>query len=978
MKPHAMPPSVTSLDGEWLIAVDPGNEGRDREWFAGPVKAAKPTTVPWIIQDAFPGYHGVAWYWRDFEAPANPHRGGRFLLRFQAVDYLADVWLNGTHVGGHEGGETPFVLDVTEAVRLRKRNQLAVRVLNPTDEPVDGIVLNQTPHANKGIPCTAGASCNHGGIVDSVEIVVVPAVWIEDFFVRPDPKTGAIAVCVNVRNTRDGPARVRLELAVAPAANGETLGIAREDDELPSGDTLLEKRLQVEAPRLWELNDPYLYRVTARVRAGRSGSFDERSVRCGFRDFRFEDGYFRLNGRRLFLRSSHTLNHTPVGQRVPHDKDLLRRDLLNVKVMGCNAIRFIAGMATGYQLELCDEIGLMVLEEHSAGWLLEDSPEMAERYDTSITEMIRRDRNHASVVGWGLLNETEDGPVFRRAVGLLPAVRALDASRMVLLGSGRWDGRLSIGSISNPGSDVWEHLLGGEDPGAAATKRIVGIPADRTSYPGGYCEGVGDVHVYPRVPHYPETIEFIRALGRGTKPVYLSEYGIGSAVDLWRLTRHFERLGKDGAEDAQFYRDKLDRFMADWERWRLAECFARPEDFFAACVRKMAGQRTLGLNAIRSNPGIVGYGVTGTMDQALTGEGLTTTFRELKPGTVDAMFEGFAPLRWCLFVEPANVYSGTAVRLEAVLANEDVLAPGVYPARVQVVGQDGTRVFERALTVTVRDGEPPLAMPVFEEDVMIEGASGRYRFLATLERGGAPTGGETEFFISDPAAMPRVDAQVALWGDDPELSGWLGAHGIRVRPYASGEPTAREVILVSGKPAAPGGAGEWMELTTRIGRGATAVFLSPEVFAKGDVPLGWLPLAGKGELLEIVGWLYLKDEWAKRHPIFDGLPSGGLMDYTFYRDLIPDTVFSGQDPPAEAVAGAIKASQDYESGLLVSVHGLGAGRFFLNTLRIRENLGSHPGAERLLRNMLCYAARDMEEPLALLPDGYDAQMGRMR
>jgi hypothetical protein len=98
------------------------------------------------------------------------------------------------------------------------------------------------------------------------------------------------------------------------------------------------------------------------------------------------------------------------------------------------------------------------------------------------------------------------------------------------------------------------------------------------------------------------------------------------------------------------------------------------------------------------------------------------------------------------------------------------------------------------------------------------------------------------------------------------------------------------------------------------------------------------------------------NEWAKRHPIFDGLPSGGLMDYTFYREIIPDTVPAGQDPPAEAVAGAIKASQDYSSGLMLAVYKSGAGRFILNTLRIRENLGSHPVAERLLRNLLNYTA----------------------
>ncbi|MBM3888432.1 MAG: glycoside hydrolase family 2, partial [Verrucomicrobia bacterium] len=183
--------TIVSLDGDgWRIATDPKNEGREAKWFAALREEAKPTKVPWIIQDAFPGYHGVAWYWREFAAPKNPHAGGRCLLRFWAVDYLAEVWLNGTRVGGHEGGESPFVLDVTETIRAGGKNLLAVRVLNPTNEPIDGIVLGETPHRNKVIPYRAGASYNHGGIVDSVEFLVVPVVRVEDLFARPDTATG--------------------------------------------------------------------------------------------------------------------------------------------------------------------------------------------------------------------------------------------------------------------------------------------------------------------------------------------------------------------------------------------------------------------------------------------------------------------------------------------------------------------------------------------------------------------------------------------------------------------------------------------------------------------------------------------------------------------------------------------------------------------------------------------------------------------
>jgi hypothetical protein len=112
-------------------------------------------------------------------------------------------------------------------------------------------------------------------------------------------------------------------------------------------------------------------------------------------------------------------------------------------------------------------------------------------------------------------------------------------------------------------------------------------------------------------------------------------------VDLIRATRHYEQVRAEHAMDAQFYRAQLERFFEDWKRWRLEEAFARPEDFFTESNARRAGQRLLGLNAIRSNPGPVGYSLTGTVDQGMTGEGCWTTFRELKSGTSDALFDGW-------------------------------------------------------------------------------------------------------------------------------------------------------------------------------------------------------------------------------------------------------------------------------------------------------------------------------------------------
>lgn len=1135
-------PTVISLDGrEWLLATDPTNIGRQQEWYGTPRPEAKPTKVPWIIQDSFPGYHGVAWYWRNFTAPANPHEG-RCLLRFWAVDYKADVWLNGVYVGGHEGGETPFTLDVTDAIKLNMPNQIAVRVLNPTYEPIDGIVLDQTPHRNKVIPYHAGSSYNHGGIVDSVELLGVPPVRIDDLFARPETSTGKIRVQVQVRNSGHSATASQLRFTVAPAASGETLQHIVLDRKLPLGDTIVHADLRIAEPRLWDLNEPNLYRVTARVQREDSPDFDERSVRCGFRDFTFEQGYFRLNGRRLFLRCSHTGNHCPVGLQLPPDPDMLRRDLLNVKVMGFNAIRFIAGMATRYQLDLCDEIGLLVYEEPYGSWCLADSPQMAPRYDQGLDEMILRDRNHPSVVIWGLLNETNDGPVFRHAVSALPRVRELDDSRMVMLNSGRWDRR---GKEELVGLQIWsmpeatdpnvtrnsqKYPLSGQGitwqpgqlalhPGPNGESSVVrwtcpgegthtiegafaGI-AQRTTtdvhvlhngrsvhngwinvegqgnqsifseslpltqgdtldfvvgfgngFYGGdttalsvrirspegtvadvarefsvadnangnwqygvlapgpspdistlklYCLGktlggespvgslsnpesnvwedvLADKHPYQRVPHTASVIHTLRTINSGKTPLFISEYGVGSGVDLWRVTRHYERLGKEHVEDAQFYRDKLDRFLGDWQVWNMGECFVTPQEFFAQSIQQMAAERLFGMNALRANPNLVAYSLTGTVDQGMSGEGLFTTFRELKPGTTDALFEALAPLRLCLFTEPLNLYRGERVKLEVVLANEDALAPGKYPVRLQVVGPEMERILDRDVTVTIPAGddasEPPLAASLFCEELPVDGPAGKYRFLATMQRGGAPTGGEAPFFVADPVEMPHVGAEVALWGEDPQLATWLTDRGICTRSFSSEASATRQLILVSSK-AAVGGAEAWRTLVRQIARGSAVVFLSPDVFRRGDNPTGWLPLENKGSLAALMGWLYHKDEWAKCHPIFDGLPSGGIMDYAFYREIIPDAVFVGQDAPAQAIAGANNVSFDYSSGLMLAEYRLGAGRFFLNTLLIRERLLHDPVAERLLRNILRHAAGEVGQAVADLPADLDERLGEM-
>ncbi len=961
--------TILSLEGnDWLVAADPNNAGRSEAWWKAPRPDAKPIRVPGIFQEALPGCHGVAWYWRQFTPPQNPFPDGRCLLRFHAVDYLADVWLNDLPVGGHEGGETPFVLDITDAVKAGMSNRLAVRVLNPTAERIDGIVLVETPHRNKvPVGIKAGCSYNSGGITEPVEVFWVPAVRLDDVYVRPDWKTGRVKVRATVTNTGKSESRSQLHFAIASALGNETVATLTLPHVIPPGTTRVESELTVAGHRLWQLDDPYLYRLTTRLVSGPHGDAHENVTRFGFRDFRVEKGYFRLNGKRIFLKSSHTGNHCPVGAVLPPAgaPDLLRKDLLYAKSCGFNMVRFIAGVAHPYQLDLCDEIGLMAYEENLASWLLADSPKMAERFDSNLREMVLRDRNHPSIVIFGLVNEMRNGPMVQHAVRSLPLLRSLDDSRLVLQQSGRWDGQYQIGSLCNPGGSRWEYAWGVENPGYQGTAK--GGPF------GGYFEGAGDAHVYPATPHTPEIEAGIRNLGSDSKPVFLSEYGIGSLMNAIRELRHYEQHGANPEwDDFKFLRQTEEKLAADWKRLGMEGVYAFPEDMLRASQQLHCRQRLLGFDLIRSNPKICGFNLTGLLDHGYTGEGLWTFWREFKPGIAEALQDGWAPLRWCLFAAPMHGYVGRPFKLEAILANEDVLAPGTYPVRLRVVGPHGIAWEEKREVVIPQlpageDG--PLAIPVFSGEVTLPGPAGQYLFAATMERGGAPAGGRLTFHLSQlPAATP---IEVVVSQVDARVQEWLKTRGLRVAALQPARAATCQVILV----------GDWNEANTqpetrkdvldRVARGSVAVFLEPGAFKKGKDEVGWLPLKNPGRLIHFNDWLYHKECVAKRHPLFDGLQPAGVMDWDYYGPVISRRFFEGED--AEDVAAAAFAichsspPDGYAAGAMLGVHSLGEGKILLNTFNILGNLDKHPAADRLLLNMIAHAARLVTAPAAPKP-----------
>ncbi|MBB6670805.1 glycoside hydrolase family 2 protein [Cohnella nanjingensis] len=951
------------LDAAWLIARDVENRGRDEAWFAEAKRdIAEQAEVPAILQMTFSDYHGVVWYWNDFVPEVDHGPGLRYRLAFEFIDYYSEIWLNGCRLGSHEGGELPFDFDVTDMLKPDGQNLLAVRLLNPTADPIDGIALKETPHRNK-VPrgIFPGNGFNYGGIIAPVVLFAEPAVRIKNIFVRPDVKTGEIKIEATVHNAAAAGAAGKLTVRVGPKQTGMIQAEEERQAVFAAGDSEHAINVTIQNPQLWSLETPSLYRVDVILETlGESALRHERIVQCGFRDFRVERGYFQLNGKRIFVRSTHTGNHYAAGAVVPVDPNWLRQDLIYAKALGFNMVRFISGVAFQEQLDFCDEIGLLVYEECMAAWCLGESPRMEALFDDSTLGMIRRDRNHPSVVIWGLLNETGDGRLYRHAASLLPKVRAVDDTRLVLLSSGRWDRQLDTGSLSNPGTTEWQYEWGFEAPDMEPMEELPSHPWSR-GYPVGLFERMGDIHIYPVEPRTENIDRLIRTIGADSKPVFLSEFGIGSILNVIRIVRHFERMGANPDwEDLALFRSIAERLEADWERYGMDGVYPFPEDMLIDSERLHSVQRSHAFDLVRSNARYCGYNLTGMLDHGYTAEGLWTLFREWKPGIAETLQNGWAPLRWCLFVRPKHAYAGRAFTVEAVLANEDALPPGEYPVCLRITGPRG-KVWEHRLSVRIPEpdehGDGPLAVPVFEGQVTLREETGTYLFTAYMEQGGAPAGGRLSFHLTEPAdASHGSSVRIATLGLDAAAEQWLTDRNAEWYAYDRSGPNDCRVILAGDLSESGMTDSDWQTLYGYADQGATIVFLSPAAFRLGEDSMGRFPFANKGRSYVFNDWLYHKECVAKRHPWFAGLQQQGVIDWDYYGQVIPRIVFEGQDTPDEVMAAYFATGYPvdggYAGGILLGAYRYGAGRIVVNTFRILENLDRHPAADRLLMNMI--------------------------
>jgi beta-glucuronidase len=404
-----------SLNGEWPVIIDPTGAGMWRQVW----KEKKPEKKTDFFEYSFEGgpalnvpagfnsqmpelsfYEGIVWYKKTFNYKTNKDK--RIFLHFGAVNYIADVYLNGNHIGDHEGGFTPFQFEITNSVK-EGVNTIIVKVNNQ--------------RLKDGIPGMGYDWMNYGGITRDVNLIVTDKSFIEDYFIQLK-KHSFNEVLGWIKINGDNPLQkisIRIpELKI----NYKTRS---------NGDGVAELKFTSDF-KLWSPENPKLYKIII------ESETDTIADNIGFRCIETKGTQIILNGKPVFLKGVNIHEENPFrAARANSESDALL--LLNwAKELGCNFIRLAHYPHNEYMVKKAEEMGLMVWDELPVYQHIEFASQgVTDKISLMLKEMIQRDLNRCSVFTWSISNETYSfTPNRDNALSdLSKQCRLLDSTRLI-------------------------------------------------------------------------------------------------------------------------------------------------------------------------------------------------------------------------------------------------------------------------------------------------------------------------------------------------------------------------------------------------------------------------------------------------------------------------------------------------------------------------------------------------------------------
>jgi len=393
---------LSILDGVWQFRLDPDDVGLNSKWHDG-FTESRPIVVPSSWNELFPDtydYIGVGWYQTSFSIPGSWSQDD-LRLRFGSVTYKATVWINGQLLGSHEGGNLPFEFRLSEGLDLEAINSLVVRVeneLRPDRVPPGNVQGGSLSMFMSNIPATNYDFFPYSGIHRSVLLYRLPSPYISDVTVTTS-FTDGIGI-VDIRCICGEP---DIELSVELQSGSFHL-----EGEAVYGGGSFNTCLEVKEPRLWSPSDPHLYQLEMSLKH-QGKAVDTYSLEIGIRTVEVRGCEIFLNGDMVELKGFGRHEDSSVtgrGQNLP----LTVKDHNLMKWLGANSYRTSHYPYAEEDLLLADKHGFLVVDETPAvGLFFEgDGGQIEDRLvkcREQISELIKRDKNHPSVIMWSVANE---------------------------------------------------------------------------------------------------------------------------------------------------------------------------------------------------------------------------------------------------------------------------------------------------------------------------------------------------------------------------------------------------------------------------------------------------------------------------------------------------------------------------------------------------------------------------------------------
>lgn len=433
-------------------------------------------------------YEGTLWYKKSFDLP-NYEASKRYYLHFGAVNYRADVYVNGKKLGTHKGGFTPFNFEMSDVVKA-KDNFVIVRVDNK--------------RAADEVPTLNTDWWNYGGITRDVTIYELSATFIEDYSLQLD-KNNSKLISGYIQLNGDNKANTKVTISIPE------LKIKKEFTTSTDGN--VDIQIPLKKFEAWSDTHPKLYTVHI------STTEDKVLDKIGFRRIETRGSDILLNGKTVFLKGICIHEENVMRGGRAHSIEDARMLLNWAKELGCNFVRLAHYPHNENMVRLADEMGLLLWEEIPVYWTIQwDNPETYKKAEQQLTEVIQRDKNRASVIIWSMANET---PMSDERLSFLTKLvhttRQLD------------DVRLISAALEDHGKESDNNVMVVEDPFADMVDIL-----SFNQYYGWYG---GDI----------DNIKNIRWEIDIDKPIIISEFGAGAlqgyhADNLTRWSEEFQEL----------------------------------------------------------------------------------------------------------------------------------------------------------------------------------------------------------------------------------------------------------------------------------------------------------------------------------------------------------------------------------------------------------------------------------------------------